>query len=106
MTTFTICPPTGAALRLEHFAASRGIRVNKFIGELSTALPGARDSETRFRLMANSADRQAVLAILARPNARDRQNGAIDKGWTGATSGTVAPHSGSTIGLDGSGSRT
>ena len=40
--------------------------LNKLIEELSTAALAAHDAETRFRVLAAGADRNAALDILAR----------------------------------------
>jgi hypothetical protein len=72
MTTLTIRLPEDTTPRLKPLAASRGISLNKLIEELGPAALAVHDTETRFRLMANSGDRKAAFAILARPDERDR----------------------------------
>jgi DNA-binding Xre family transcriptional regulator len=73
MTTLTIRLPEDTTLRLKQLAASRGISLNKLMEELGTAALAVHDTETRFRLMANTGDRKAALDILARLDERDRQ---------------------------------
>jgi hypothetical protein len=46
--------------------------LNKLIEELSTAALAAHDAETRFRVLAASADRNAGPDILARLDELDR----------------------------------
>jgi predicted DNA-binding ribbon-helix-helix protein len=72
MTTLTIRLPEDTSLRLKQLAASRGMSLNKLIEELSTAALAAHDAETRFRVLAASADRNAALDILARLDELDR----------------------------------
>ena len=72
MTTLTIRLPEDTTLRLKQLAASRGMSLNKLIEELSTAALAAHDAETRFRVLAASADRTAALDILARLDELDR----------------------------------
>ena len=66
MTTLTIRLPEDTSLRLKQLATSRGMSLNKLMEELGTAALAAHDTETRFRALAGSADRQAALAVLAR----------------------------------------
>jgi hypothetical protein len=66
MTTLTIRLPEDTSLRLKQLAASRGMSLNKLIEELGTAALAAHDTETRFRVLAGTGDRQAALAVLAR----------------------------------------
>ncbi len=73
MTTLTIRLPEDTALRLKQLAASRGISLNKLIEELGASALAVHDAETRFRLMANTGDRNAALHILARLDERDSQ---------------------------------
>ncbi len=73
MTTLTIRLPEDTTLRLKQLAASRGISLNKLMEELGTSALAVHDTETRFRLMAKSGDRNAALAILARLDERDSQ---------------------------------
>ena len=47
-------------------------RLNKLIEELSTAALAGHDAETRFRVLAAGADRNAALDILARLDELDR----------------------------------
>lgn len=72
MTTLTIRLPEDTSLRLKQLAASRGISLNKLTEELGTAALAAYDAETRFRVLAAGADRQAALAVLARLDDADR----------------------------------
>jgi predicted transcriptional regulator len=72
MTTLTIRLPDDTGLRLKQLAASRGMSLNKLIEELSTAALAAYDAETRFRVLATGADRNAALEILARLDELDR----------------------------------
>jgi len=72
MTTLTIRLPEDTSQRLKQLAASKGISLNKLMEELSTAALAAYDAETRFRVMAATADRQSALNILARLDALDR----------------------------------
>jgi plasmid stability protein len=72
MTTLTIRLPEDTSLRLKQLAASRGMSLNKLIEELSTAALAAHDTETRFRMLAASADRNTALDILARLDELDR----------------------------------
>ena len=71
MTTLTIRLPEDTGLRLKQLAASRGISLNKLMEELSTAALAAHDAETRFRILATGADRQAAMNVLARLDERD-----------------------------------
>jgi DNA-binding Xre family transcriptional regulator len=73
MTTLTIRLPEDTTLRLKQLAASRGISLNKLMEELGTAALAVHDTETRFRLMANSGDSKAALAILARLDEREHR---------------------------------
>jgi len=73
MTTLTIRLPEDTSLRLKQLAASRGISLNKLMEELGTAALAVHDTEMRFRVMANSGDRNAALDILARLDENDRQ---------------------------------
>jgi hypothetical protein len=73
MTTLTIRLPEDTTQRLKQLAASRGISLNKLMEELGTAALAVRDTETRFRLMANAGDRKAALDILARLDERGCQ---------------------------------
>jgi predicted transcriptional regulator len=75
MTTLTIRLPEDTGERLKQLAASRGISVNKLIEELGTAALSIHDTETRFRLLAASADREAALAIVARLDDLDDASG-------------------------------
>ena len=72
MTTLTIRLPEDTSQRLKQLAASKGISLNKLMEELSTAALAAYDAETRFRIVAATADRQAALSILARLDGLDR----------------------------------
>ena len=74
MTTLTIRLPDDTRLRLKQLAASRGMSLNKLIEELSTAALAAHDAETRFRVLAAGADRDAALDILARLDELDRSS--------------------------------
>ena len=73
MTTLTIRLPDDTSLRLKQLAASRGMSLNKLIEELSVAALAAHDAETRFRVLAAGADRNAALDILARLDELDRE---------------------------------
>ncbi len=73
MTTLTIRLPEDTTLRLKQLAASRRISLNKLMEELGASALAVHDTETRFRLTANSGDRKAALAILARLDERDSQ---------------------------------
>jgi predicted transcriptional regulator len=72
MTTLTIRLPEDTSARLKQLAASRGVSLNKLIEELSTAALAAYDTETRFRMLAATAEREAALGILDRLDALDR----------------------------------
>jgi len=72
MTTLTIRLPDDTSQRLKQLAASRGMSLNKLFEELSTAALAAYDTETRFRMLAASADRNEALTILARLDELDR----------------------------------
>ncbi len=72
MTTLTIRLPDDTSLRLKQLAASRGMSLNKLVEELTTAALAVHDTETRFRALAASADRDAALDILARLDELDR----------------------------------
>ncbi len=72
MTTLTIRLPEDTSVRLKQLAAARGMSLNKLIEELSTTALAAHDAETRFRLLAAGADRQAALSVLARLDEADR----------------------------------
>jgi len=52
-------------------AQSRGVSLSRLIDELGTAALAAHDAESRFRLMAASADRQMALDVLVRLDADD-----------------------------------
>jgi predicted transcriptional regulator len=73
VTTLTIRLPDDTGERLKQLAAARGLSVNKLIEEMSVAALSAHDAETRFRVMAASANRNTALEVLSR---LDRAGGA------------------------------
>jgi len=73
MSALTIRLPDDTCHRLKQLAASRGISLNKLVEELSTVALASHDTETRFRALAASGNRQMALDILARLDATDRQ---------------------------------
>ena len=73
MSTLTIRLPDDTCHRLKQLAVSRGISLNKLVEELSTVALASYDTETRFRALAATSDRQKALDILARLDIVDRQ---------------------------------
>ena len=68
MSTLTIRLPDDLADRLKNVAQARRISVNKLITEISVQALASFDAETRFKILAASADIPAAMKILDRLN--------------------------------------